>query len=269
VTGETVSPEDLSPRCSACSPTRAPPRRRAAHAGRAGLTTQEAQALGVQEVIGSFTSRHPCCAPRVTNIHRIADIVDGHVVLPGERFDLNELTGPRDRARGFVDAPQILEGEFVDRIGGGISQFVTTMFNAGLLQRPQGRRALAAQLLHQPLPARPRGDDLLPGARLRLRERQPARRPRRHQLHRHVHHRDVLGDQALRRGPLGHRPRTRLRDFDVQYVQRDDCTATDGEQGFDIVVTREFVKGGQVVAREPFRTRYKPEPKFVCGPPPD
>jgi vancomycin resistance protein YoaR len=64
------------------------------------------------------------------NIHRIADIVDGHVVLPGEQFDLNELTGPRDRARGFVDAPQILDGEFVDRIGGGISQFVTTMFNA-------------------------------------------------------------------------------------------------------------------------------------------
>jgi vancomycin resistance protein YoaR len=84
----------------------------------------------VKEVIGTFTSRHPCCAPRVTNIHRIADLVDGHVVLPGERFDLNEITGPRDRARGFVDAPQILEGEFVDRIGGGISQFVTTMFNA-------------------------------------------------------------------------------------------------------------------------------------------
>jgi hypothetical protein len=63
-------------------------------------------------------------------------------------------------------------------------------------------------------------------------------------------------------------PRTRLRDFDDQYVERDDCTATSGEQGFDIVVTREFVKGGQVVAREPFRTRYKPEPKFVCGPPP-
>ena len=63
-------------------------------------------------------------------------------------------------------------------------------------------------------------------------------------------------------------PRTRMRDFDTQYVERDDCTATSGDEGFDIVVTREFVKGGQVVRREPFSTRYKPEPEFICGPPP-
>ncbi|MBC7372526.1 MAG: hypothetical protein H7323_00855, partial [Frankiales bacterium] len=41
-----------------------------------------------------------------------------------------------------------------------------------------------------------------------------------------------------------------------------------GGQGFDIVVTRVLRKGGQEVGREDFRTRYQPEPKFVCGPPP-
>jgi hypothetical protein len=63
-------------------------------------------------------------------------------------------------------------------------------------------------------------------------------------------------------------PRTRLRDFETQYVQRDDCTATEGEPGFDITVTRVFVQDGREVRREPFTTRYKPEPRFVCGPPP-
>ena len=63
-------------------------------------------------------------------------------------------------------------------------------------------------------------------------------------------------------------PRTRLRDFTTQYVQRPDCTASAGGTGFDIVVTRVFRKGGREVGREDFRTRYKPEPKFVCGPPP-
>jgi vancomycin resistance protein YoaR len=37
----------------------------------------------VREVIGTYTSQHPCCAPRVQNIHAIADIVDGHVLQPG------------------------------------------------------------------------------------------------------------------------------------------------------------------------------------------
>jgi len=63
-------------------------------------------------------------------------------------------------------------------------------------------------------------------------------------------------------------PRTRMRDFDTQYVQRDDCTATQGEKGFDIVVTRVFEDGGREVRRERFKTRYKPEPRFICGPPP-
>jgi vancomycin resistance protein YoaR len=84
----------------------------------------------VREVIGTYTSQHPCCAPRVQNIHAIADIVDGHVLQPGESFDLNAYVGPRDTARGFVEAPQILEGQFVNRVGGGVSQFATALFNA-------------------------------------------------------------------------------------------------------------------------------------------
>ncbi|MBW3647656.1 MAG: VanW family protein, partial [Actinobacteria bacterium] len=94
------------------------------------ITTEKAATLGVREQIGTFTTRHPCCRPRVENIHRIAEIVDGHVVLPGETFDLNAIVGPRDEARGFLPAPQILEGQFVDAVGGGISQFATTLFNA-------------------------------------------------------------------------------------------------------------------------------------------
>jgi hypothetical protein len=53
-------------------------------------------------------------------------------------------------------------------------------------------------------------------------------------------------------------PKTRLRDFETEYVDRPDCTATSGEQGFDITVTRVFVAQGQEVRREPFNTRYKP-----------
>lgn len=94
------------------------------------VSTETARGLGVKEVIGTFTSRHPCCAARVTNIQRMADIVDGYVLRPGDQFDLNGYVGPRDEARGFKPAPMILDGEFRDSVGGGVSQFATTIYNA-------------------------------------------------------------------------------------------------------------------------------------------
>ena len=80
--------------------------------------------------VSEFTTFHPCCQPRVTNIQRMADLVDGVIVLPGEEFSLNEHVGLRTEENGFVEAPMILRGEFVPSVGGGVSQFATTLFNA-------------------------------------------------------------------------------------------------------------------------------------------
>ena len=75
-----------------------------AELGWAGLALPEewgGQGLGIVEQLATYTSEHPCCQPRVTNIHRIADIIDGYVLKPGEQFDLNAVVGRRDTARGF------------------------------------------------------------------------------------------------------------------------------------------------------------------------
>jgi vancomycin resistance protein YoaR len=66
----------------------------------------------------------------VENIHRIADLLDGLLVKPGETVSVNAVVGPRTKKNGFVPAPTIEEGEMVETIGGGISQFATTLFNA-------------------------------------------------------------------------------------------------------------------------------------------
>jgi len=94
------------------------------------LDTARAATLGVKGLVSSFTTRHPCCERRVDNIHRIADILDGTVVEPGQTVSVNQLVGPRTVKNGFVLAPTIEEREIVDSIGGGISQFATTFFNA-------------------------------------------------------------------------------------------------------------------------------------------
>lgn len=106
------------------------------------LTTEDAEALGIREPVGttvewngqpqvkSFTTYHACCEPRVTNIHRIADLMRGALVLPGETFSVNGHVGQRTREKGFVEAGAIANGEHVNEVGGGVSQFATTLFNA-------------------------------------------------------------------------------------------------------------------------------------------
>lgn len=94
------------------------------------LSTEAAAQLGIKGKVSEFTTEHGCCQPRVTNIHLIADMVDGALVLPNETFSLNEYVGPRTEEKGFVMAPMVLEGELVDAVGGGVSQFATTFYNA-------------------------------------------------------------------------------------------------------------------------------------------
>ena len=61
----------------------------------------------------------------------MADIVRGAVIEPGETFSINEYVGRRTIANGFVSAPIIGPGnKFDSDVGGGVSQFATTAFNA-------------------------------------------------------------------------------------------------------------------------------------------
>jgi len=90
-----------------------------------------ASQLGVKEVVATFTTHHPAGQPRVANIHKMADYVRGAVIEPGETFSVNDYVGRRSVSRGFVDAPIIGEGnKFDSDVGGGVSQFATTTFNA-------------------------------------------------------------------------------------------------------------------------------------------
>lgn len=94
------------------------------------LSTAVAQAAGVTTLMGTFTTYFQAGQPRATNIRRIAQLVDGTYVPPGERFSLNGTAGERTRARGFVADSAIVDGVLVDEVGGGVSQFATTLFNA-------------------------------------------------------------------------------------------------------------------------------------------
>ena len=87
--------------------------------------------LGISQVIGTFTSAYDPGQPRVTNIHRMADIMQGWVILPGETLSLNAVVGPRTVANGFVPAQAIVAGQtYGTDVGGGISQYASALLNA-------------------------------------------------------------------------------------------------------------------------------------------
>ncbi len=88
------------------------------------------EALGIVELVGTFTTKHACCQGRVENIHLFADLMRGAMVEPGESLSLNGHVGRRTEEKGFVEGGFIEKGVLVDDIGGGVSQFATTIFNA-------------------------------------------------------------------------------------------------------------------------------------------
>lgn len=85
------------------------------------------------EVLGYFETNYARGAKhklRTFNLRLAASRLDGHVILPGETFDFNEVVGPRDEAHGYKIAPVIAEGELVDGIGGGTCQISGTLHAA-------------------------------------------------------------------------------------------------------------------------------------------
>ena len=69
---------------------------------------------------------------RKKNVKLACERIDGTTVYPGETFSFNTIVGPRTEENGFSYAKIIVDGEFVDGIGGGVCQVSTTLFDAWL-----------------------------------------------------------------------------------------------------------------------------------------
>ena len=95
----------------------------------AEFTTEMAQRSSFDEVVGEFTTSGYSDASGV-NIARVAATVDGAIIAPGATFSLNRYTGPRGTEQGYVESGIILDGRAAEAVGGGISQFATTLYNA-------------------------------------------------------------------------------------------------------------------------------------------
>jgi vancomycin resistance protein YoaR len=99
------------------------------------ITAEQVKAWGPLGLVSNFTTRHTAGKPRVTNIQTMARTVDNSIVWLGETFSINEKVGQRTEAKGYVRDGAIINGEVYccdspANVGGGVSQFGTTFFNA-------------------------------------------------------------------------------------------------------------------------------------------
>ncbi|SHE57688.1 VanW family protein [Streptoalloteichus hindustanus] len=95
----------------------------------AKFTTEQANQLGVKEVIAEFKTGG-FAADSGHNIRLAAEKMNGAVVKPGETFSMNRQTGPRTAATGYIGAGIINDGKPDRAVGGGVSQMATTLYNA-------------------------------------------------------------------------------------------------------------------------------------------
>jgi len=234
------------------------------------LTTAKAKALGVKEVVSTFTTTFSAAdAPRVHNIGLIAASVNGSLVMPGQAFSMNEATGRRTAAKGYRTAHVIVNGELVDGLGGGVCQAGTTMFNTVLLAGLPvlERRNHSLHISHYPM-----GRDATlnwPGTDLRFRNDSPygifitsnwTASSLTFTLYATSRHLEVsLSTSAIRNLRS---PPTRFVD-DPQLPMGTEVVEQSGSSGFDVTVFRTVTRRGQVVRRDQFVSNYSPWTRIV------
>ena len=268
VDGTGIAPDHLAEQLMTVL-TQSAPRTLSAELGPvpADFTTEEAQALGVKEQIGSFTTNIGNAQSGI-NIRVVAEKVDGALVLPGETFSLNTFTGPRGTAQGYVPAGVISGGKFTTAVGGGISQFATTMFNAVFFSGLE-------DVHHKPhsyyISRYPAGREAtVYEGQIDLQWKNDSDT-------------GVYVDTAWTPGTItvsfyGTKrydiesisgDRVNVREPAVQEkVDDGECHPQAGAQGFDITVTRVFkdLNSGAEIKRENFQTHYAAEPIIRCIP---
>jgi vancomycin resistance protein YoaR len=235
----------------------------------ATFTTEAANALGITQVVSSFTTNYESSSSG-ENIRVVAAEVDGAVVAPGETFSLNGYTGPRTEAQGYVPAGAIIDGAIEQVVGGGVSQFATTTFNAVFF-------AGLEDVFHKPhsyyisrYPAGREATVFYDSIDLVFRNDQQTG----------IYIQTIWAPGSLTVTFWGTKQvdieslsseRYNFRDPVTQQKPDDgSCSPSGGSTGFDITVTRVFhqLGSGTVLRSEDFVTRYQAPPIIVCVPVP-
>jgi vancomycin resistance protein YoaR len=231
-------------------------------------STADLAALGITERVSTFTTKFTggLSSPRSQNIVQIAKEVDGAVVKPGETFSLNGHTGERGYKQGYKDAPVILGGKLVPGVGGGASQFTTTLFNATYYAGLEDVEHKPHSYYFSRYPPVIESTIFYPDLDFKFRNDTPYgvlldtswnRNSITVSVWSTKYYDSVTTKLSARRNVTS--PRT------IHLPPGPSCIETGGLPGFTQDAWRVFRKDGKELRREKFTWRYDPEPRYICA----
>ena len=98
------------------------------------VTADELEGANIHETLSVYTTTfNRQDSNRGVNIKLAAQQINGCILYPGEIFSFNDIVGPREKSYGFKEGMEIVDGEFVPGIGGGVCQLSSTLYNAVIL----------------------------------------------------------------------------------------------------------------------------------------
>ena len=235
------------------------------------FTTEDAKALGITEKIGDFTTYFPYAEYRNINQSRGAELIDGVIVKPGETFSFNDTVGERTEANGFTTGTVINGGVFREELGGGVSQVVTTMYNATFFggmddvehhphafyidRYPMGREAT---VYYGSLDLRwknPTDYGVL--VRAYVKKSTPSSRGEMHV--------ELWSTKVWDKIEAGASPKRNGRSPGTQYDDTPQCVPQGPIEGFDIDIYRTFYKDGKKAKSETKTANYQAADRVICS----
>lgn len=234
------------------------------------FTTADAKKLQIKERVSDFETEFPYAEYRNINQSRAAELIDGVIVKPGETFSFNDTVGERTEAAGFVVGTIINGGVFREELGGGVSQVVTTTYNAAFFagmddvehhphafyisRYPVGREATVAWGYLDLKFKNPTKYGVLIKASVK---------------------KSTPGSPGVTRVELwstkvwdvkaGKSAKRNLREPGTRYDDTPACVPQDPVQGFDIDIYRTFFSKGAKVKSETVTANYQAADKVICG----
>ncbi len=237
------------------------------------FTTEDAKALKITEKISEFTTQYPHAEYRNINQGRAAELINGTIIEPGETFSFNDTVGERTAANGFTTGSVINGGRFRDELGGGVSQVVTTTYNAAFFAGLDDVEHHPHAFYIDRYPVGREATVYFGSLDLQFRNNLDS---------------GVLITAFVQRSSPGGVGRTTVqmwgtKKFEVEAGQSERrnfrtpatrydtsaaCAPQSPLQGFDIDIYRTLKVGGQVVKRETDTANYQAADRIVCGPQP-
>ncbi|MBP2637649.1 MAG: VanW like protein [Firmicutes bacterium] len=98
------------------------------------ITANALAESGIKELVAVYTTQFNAeDVNRTANVKLSAQKITGKLLYPGQTFSYNDTVGPREKSQGFKEAMEIINGEFVPGVGGGVCQVSSTLYNTVLL----------------------------------------------------------------------------------------------------------------------------------------